>query len=66
MATILQSLNARILTVHQSKGLECDYIILLNCNGGTIGFPSQIRDSLVQASLKQSFARSAIVAVLRL
>ena len=33
------------LTVHKSKGLECDYIILLNCNGGTIGFPSQISDS---------------------
>lgn len=32
------------MTVHQSKGLECDYIILLNCNGGTIGFPSQISD----------------------
>ena len=35
------------LTVHQSKGLECDYSILLNCNGGTIGFPSQISDSPV-------------------
>ena len=35
------------LTVHQSKGLECDYIILLNCNGGTMGFPSQINDSPV-------------------
>ena len=35
------------LTVHQSKGLESDYIILLNCNGGPIGFPSQISDSPV-------------------
>lgn len=35
------------MTVHQSKGLECDYIILLNCNGGTVGFPSQISDSPV-------------------
>ena len=35
------------LTVHQSKGLESDYIILLNCNGGTVGFPSQISDSPV-------------------
>ena len=33
------------MTVHQSKGLESDYIILLNCNGGTVGFPSQISDS---------------------
>ena len=35
------------MTVHKSKGLECDYIILLNCNGGAIGFPSQISDSPV-------------------
>lgn len=35
------------MTVHQSKGLECDYIILLNCNGGMMGFPSQISDSPV-------------------
>lgn len=37
----------KFMTVHQSKGLECDYIILLNCNGGTIGFPSQISDNPV-------------------
>ena len=30
------------MTVHQSKGLEADYVILLNCNGGTLGFPSNI------------------------
>ena len=35
------------MTVHQSKGLECDYIILLNCNDGVVGFPSQISDSPV-------------------
>lgn len=35
------------MTVHQSKGLERDYVILLNCNGGTLGFPSQIRESPV-------------------
>ena len=35
------------MTVHQSKGLECDYIILLNCNSGALGFPSQISDSPV-------------------
>lgn len=33
------------LTVHKSKGLESDYVILINCNGGTLGFPSQISDS---------------------
>lgn len=35
------------MTVHQSKGLESDYVILLNCNGGTRGFPSEIADSPV-------------------
>lgn len=35
------------MTVHQSKGLECDYIILLNCNGGTLGFPADIADNPV-------------------
>ena len=37
----------QFMTVHQSKGLECDYIILLNCNGGTMGFPANIADSPV-------------------
>ena len=37
----------QFMTVHQSKGLESDYIILLNCNGGTMGFPSNISDSPV-------------------
>lgn len=35
------------MTVHQSKGLESDYVILLNCNGGTRGFPSEIADNPV-------------------
>ena len=35
------------MTVHQAKGLECDYIILLNCNGGTLGFPAGIADAPV-------------------
>lgn len=35
------------MTVHQSKGLESDYVILLNCNGGPRGFPSEIADSPV-------------------
>lgn len=35
------------LTVHQAKGLEADYVILLNCNTGTYGFPSAIEDDPV-------------------
>lgn len=37
----------RFLTVHQSKGLESDYVILINCNGGSMGFPADIADSPV-------------------
>ena len=37
----------RYMTVHQSKGLESDYVILINCNGGTMGFPADISDSPV-------------------
>lgn len=55
---VLRNVNGRVfvtygqremdfMTVHQSKGLECDYIILLNCNGGTFGFPADIADSPV-------------------
>lgn len=35
------------LTVHKSKGLEADYVILLSCNSGTYGFPSTISDDHV-------------------
>lgn len=35
------------LTAHKSKGLEADYVILLQCNKGTFGFPSQISDDPV-------------------
>ena len=37
----------KFMTVHQSKGLECDYIILLNCNSGPLGFPADIADNPV-------------------
>ena len=32
------------LTVHKSKGLEADYVILLQCNDNMFGFPSAIGD----------------------
>lgn len=36
-----------ILTVHKSKGLEADYVILLQCNKDTYGFPSLVSDDPV-------------------
>lgn len=35
------------LTVHKSKGLETDYVILLQCNKDTYGFPSLVSDDPV-------------------
>lgn len=32
------------LSVHSSKGLEADHVILVNCNQGAYGFPSLIED----------------------
>jgi len=37
-------LTAKFMTVHKSKGLEAENIIVLNCNAGRLGFPSQISD----------------------
>jgi DNA helicase IV len=42
-------LDVDFRTVHQSKGLEADYIILPNLTAGTCGFPSQIHDDPVLA-----------------
>lgn len=47
--------NAKIdlLTVHKSKGLGYDRVILLNGIEGTHGFPSQIQDELIINYLKE-------------
>ena len=34
----------QFLTVHKAKGLEADNVILLGCNAGVYGFPSNIAD----------------------
>jgi DNA helicase-4 len=35
------------MTVHKSKGLEADIIIVLNCNSGKYGFPSEMSDDVI-------------------
>jgi len=37
----------RFLTIHSAKGLEADYVILLNCNAGKYGLPSEVIDDPV-------------------
>ena len=39
-----ENLKINFLTAHKSKGLEADYVIILNGNSGTYGFPSEISD----------------------
>ncbi len=37
--------NYKCLTIHESKGLEADYIIILNLTNSRYGFPSKIKDN---------------------
>ena len=44
---IIGGRKVEFLTVHKSKGLEADYVILLQCNRDTYGFPSLVNDDPV-------------------
>ena len=44
-------LKIRFLTVHQSKGLEADYVILLNNREAKLGFPAHVKDPLLKTEL---------------
>jgi DNA helicase-4 len=46
-----QRLHLPFMTVHKAKGLEADVVILLNCNAGKFGFPSQLSDDPVLSLL---------------
>lgn len=44
---IIGNRKIEFLTVHKSKGLEADYVIILQCNKDTYGFPSMMSDDPV-------------------
>jgi len=44
---IIDGREVEFMTVHKSKGLEADYVILLQCNKDVFGFPSTISDDPV-------------------
>lgn len=44
-------LKIRFLTVHQSKGLEADYVIFLNNREAKLGFPAHVKDPPLKAEL---------------
>lgn len=39
--------KVKFMTIHGSKGLEADYVFVLNCNSGFYGFPSLVSDDPV-------------------
>lgn len=43
----IEGRKIEFLTVHKSKGLEADYVILLQCNKDIYGFPSLVSDDPV-------------------
>ena len=44
-------LKIRFLTVHQSKGLEADYVIILNNREAKLGFPAHVKDPPLKSEL---------------
>ncbi|MBR2812376.1 MAG: UvrD-helicase domain-containing protein [Solobacterium sp.] len=40
-----RDLNITFLTVHRAKGLEADFVYILNTQTGTLGFPSGVEDN---------------------
>lgn len=44
---IVDNKLVRFMTIHGSKGLEADYVFILNCNSGLYGFPSLVSDDPV-------------------
>jgi DNA helicase-4 len=47
-------IDLRFLTVHRAKGLEADFVALLNVVQDTLGFPSQVQDDpLLQLAMPE-------------
>ena len=44
-------LKIRFFTVHQSKGLEADYVIILNNREAKLGFPAHVKDPPLKTEL---------------
>ena len=52
LGSITKDKNIRLLTVHKSKGLEEDNIIILNVIDDTLGFPNKINDNKILKYIK--------------
>ncbi len=42
-----KKISAKFKTVHKAKGLQADIVIIINCNSGRLGFPSEMSDDNV-------------------
>ena len=47
-------LDINFLTIHESKGLQADYIFILNNKNATLGFPSKIVDTKILNIIKEN------------
>ena len=47
VSMIIANRKVKFMTIHGSKGLEADYVFILNCNSGLYGFPSLVSDDPV-------------------
>lgn len=47
VSLLIAGRKVKFMTIHGSKGLEADYVFLLNCNSGLYGFPSLVSDDPV-------------------
>lgn len=55
ICSLRPDLNITFMSIHQSKGLQADYVFLLNNKSSAMGFPSNIKDpSLISLLLRNS------------
>lgn len=46
-ASLRDHLEVRFLTCHRAKGLEANYVFVVGCDAGNLGFPSEQEDDLL-------------------
>lgn len=49
-----KDLDIRFMTVHGSKGLQADYVFIVNCKDDNLGFPNKAKDSPLVSVLLES------------
>lgn len=48
-------LDIRFYSAHKSKGLQADYVFIINCRDATLGFPSQVKEKDLITITKETF-----------